>query len=305
MLDWARQKGRHAILMSESTRVDAPRTRLREAIKSIVVQQFDAALVGGEPQRAYVEELGMPAERVFIGYDVVDNDFWSAQVKEISTDPESYRRTHGLPQHYFLASARFIEKKNLNRLIEAFASYHSAAREDAWKLVLLGDGELRTNLERKVATLHIEDAVIFSGFQQIDKLPIYYALAGCFLHVSTIEQWGLVVNEAMACGLPVIVSETCGCAHDLVRDGFNGFVVDPYEVGEIADRLLLISTKPTLRRDMGERSARIIQDFSPATFAKGLIEAIQIAGSFSPKKTSLITRLLIRALAIRGGETGR
>ena len=76
------------------------------------------------------------------------------------------------------------------------------------------------------------------GFKQYDELPIYYGLAGAFIHASTTEQWGLVVNEAMAAGLPVIVSERCGCAPDLVENGRNGFTFDPYDVDALTHLML-------------------------------------------------------------------
>jgi glycosyltransferase involved in cell wall biosynthesis len=304
MLAWARRHGRHAILMSESTRNDAPRVAMREAIKSVIVRQFDAALVGGTPQRRYVEELGMPSDRVFLGYDVVDNEFWSAQAAHVRADAERYQHEYGLPDRYFLASARFIEKKNFARLLEAFRRYRSAAGKNAWSLVLVGDGPLRPAIERQVAALGLVEAVRFAGFCQIDELPVYYALAGCLVHVSTVEQWGLVVNEAMASGLPVVVSRSCGCAHDLVKNGQNGYIVDPYDVGEIADRLHAIAANGVERRKMGKKSREIIEDFSPAAFAGGLDQAIALARTSSPKHINIYTRLLIQALAARGGEAG-
>ena len=304
MLAWARHHGRHAILMSESTRNDAPRVAIREAIKSVFVRQFDAALVGGTPQRHYIEELGMPGDRVFLGYDVVDNEFWSAQAAHVRADAKHYRQEYGLPDGYFLASARFIEKKNFARLIEAFGCYRSAAGKNAWSLILVGDGPLRPALQRQVEGLGLAEAVHFTGFRQIDELPVYYALAECLVHVSTVEQWGLVVNEAMACSLPVVVSRTCGCAHDLVENGQNGYVVDPYNVREIADRLHVIAANGVERRKMGKKSREIIEDFSPTAFADGLDQAIAVARTSSPGHANIYTRLLIRALAARGGESG-
>ena len=138
------------------------------------------------------------------------------------------RQRLGLPERYFLASARFIEKKNLSGLLHAYAAYRRATPDDPWSLVVLGDGELRPELERLRGELGLDDVVSFPGYRSYQELPAYYGLASCFVHASTTEQWGLVVNEAMAAGLPVLVSNRCGCAANLVQEdgvqeGGNGF----------------------------------------------------------------------------------
>ena len=123
-LQWCVAHGIPAIVMSESTAWDESRDVLKEWVKRRIVSLFSAALVGGTPHRAYMQELGMPADRIFLGYDAVDNDFFGKRVKEIK-DSEVRIQDSGLAsaKPYFLASARFIEKKNLPRLIQAYALY--------------------------------------------------------------------------------------------------------------------------------------------------------------------------------------
>src|SRR5206468_501416 len=100
-----------------------------------------------------------------------------------------------------------------------YARYRMAAGPGAWSLVVLGDGVLRGDLEQLRTELNLGDHVLFPGFKQYDELPAYYGLATAFIHASMVEPWGLVVNEAMAAGLPVLVSARCGCAWDLVEEG--------------------------------------------------------------------------------------
>jgi 1,2-diacylglycerol 3-alpha-glucosyltransferase len=107
--------------------------------------------------------------------------------------------------------------------------------------VLLGDGPLKETLFHQVARMGLTDRVRFPGFKQYDELPIFYGLASAFIHASSSEQWGLVVNEAMASRLPVLVSERCGCAPDLVQNGVNGFTFDPFDIKNITDRMLQLS----------------------------------------------------------------
>src|SRR5207249_5035240 len=152
--------------------------------------------------------------------------------------------------NYFLASARFVEKKNLTSLIRAYAEYRDRLKGIGvtdpgykgapWDLVLLGDGPLRETLNAQLSTLNLHSHVHLPGFKQYDELPVYYALANAFVHASTTEQWGLVVNEAIASGLPVIVSERCGCVPELVQG--NGFTFDPMDEHELASLLFRMAT---------------------------------------------------------------
>jgi 1,2-diacylglycerol 3-alpha-glucosyltransferase len=304
MLLWARERERPVVMMSESTAHDAARSFVREAIKRRIVGLCDAALVGGKAQRAYVEALGMPAERVFIGYDAVDNDFFAQGAAVARADATTARARLGLPEQYFLTSCRFIAKKNLARLIEAFAAYRAAVGVGAWHLVLVGDGELRPELEAQAQALGVGDAVHFMGFRQYDDLPAFYALAGGFVHVSTVEQWGLVVNEALAAGLPVIVSRTSGCAGDLVDEGINGWTIDPLDVAAITARLTDLAAPTTDRVAMGLAGARIVADYGPDRFGDGLAAAIARTKGAPPRRAGWFSRWLLARLAARNTRDG-
>ena len=304
MLSWARERGRPVVMMSESTAHDAARSFVREAIKRHIVGLCDAALVGGKAQRAYAEALGMPADRIFIGYDAVDNDFFAAGAAAARADAAAVRARLGLPEHYFLTSCRFIAKKNLARLIDAFAAYRAALGAGAWQLVLVGDGELRAELEAQAQALGVGDAVHFMGFRQYDDLPAFYGLAGGFVHVSTVEQWGLVVNEALAAGLPVIVSRTSGCAGDLVDEGVNGWTVDPLDVAAITARLTELAAPNTDRVAMGIAGARIVADYGPGRFGDGLAAAITRVRDVPPRRAGPLSRWLLARLAARNTRDG-
>jgi len=299
MLGWARARRRPVVVMSETTAHDAARIGWREGIKRQIVKQCDAALVGGAPQRVYIEALGVPAERVFIGYDAVDNAFFEAGAAAARADAPRIRAAYGLPERYFLASCRFIEKKNLVRLIDAFAAYRAEAGAQAWSLVLVGDGELRGALEARVAALGLGDAVRFVGFRQYDDLPAFYGLAGGFVHVSTVEQWGLVVNEAMAAGLPVIVSRPCGCAADLVEHGANGWLVDPLDTADIAGRLADLAASETDRAAMAARGQAIVANYGPDRFGDGLAAAVRVARQAEPRASNPLSNWLLSRLAAR------
>lgn len=294
---WGLVHGVPVICMSESTQWDEVRNPLKESIKRRIIALFSSALVGGTPHRAYMEELGMPADRIFLGYDAVDNRFFEEEARKIG-----YRRWElgGEKKSYFLASARFIEKKNLPRLLRAYARYRNLMKSSTpFDLVLLGDGVLRSELEKLCSELGLGDCVQMPGFKQYEELPAYYAHADAFIHASTTEQWGLVVNEAMASGLPVIVSNRCGCAADLVREGENGWTFDPTNEEQMAELMLRIASDDRIRREMGQKSREIISEWGPDRFASGVKAAVEAALSAPKKKPSLLDHLILWAMTLK------
>lgn len=301
MIRWARTNRRRVVMMSESTAHDYARSPFREAIKHRLVRLADAALVGGAPQQRYITALGVPQDRVFLGYNAVDNGWFERGAAGARANP-ALREELGLPAAFFLASGRFIPKKNLDRLVRAYAAYRAVAGDDPWDLVLLGDGELRGALQALVAQLGLGAHVHFPGFRQYDELPQVLAFAGAFVHVSLSEQWGLVVNEAMAAGLPVIVSHQCGCAEDLVEDGVNGWTVDAHSEADIAVRLADVTRAD--RTAMADAGQAIVARYGPARFAQGLAAALSAAGAVAPRGLTLADRVLIATLALRDTSAG-
>ena len=302
-LDWCAATGTPAILMSESTAIDEPRRSWREGIKRRVVGLYAGALVGGQPQIDYLVELGMPRARISTGYDAVDNGYFARGAKEVRSKKEEVRKRFELPENYFLASARFIEKKNLGGLIRAYADYVrrcECEKVENWDLVLLGDGPLRDSLNSQLSALNLHANVHLPGFKQYDELPVYYGLASGFVHGSTTEQWGLVVNEAMASGLPVLVSNRCGCAIDLVQEGRNGFTFDPSDIEQLAQLMLKLSAfQPFKLSAFGDASRQIISGFDVAAFGRGLLQAVEVALQRCVVRPGLLDRSLLQLLLRR------
>ncbi len=301
-LRWCAESGTPAILMSESAALDQRRMWWREWIKQRIVSLYSSALVGGQRHIDYLVALGMPRDRIFTGYDVVDNEYFRQKAEEVRSQRSEVRQKYGLAENYFLASARFIEKKNLLRLIRAYAEYRQRSEVPGnapWDLVLLGDGPLKPDLSRLISDLRLQAHVHLPGFKQYDELPVYYALARAFVHASTTEQWGLVVNEAVASGLPVIVSNRCGCVPELVAD--NGFTFDPVKEDELATRLLeMASLSDHALEYFGEASRRIAARFGSDLFAEGLERSATMAIRLTQKRFGVMDRALLLAAARYG-----
>ena len=268
-LFWSFWHRKPAIVLSESKEDDESRIWWKEIIKNWLIKKFSSALVGGDIHKRYLIKLGFFEDAIFMGYDVVDNQVFHPDTITDLSNP--------LDKPFFLSINRFVEKKNLPLLISAYAAYQKKLGENAWNLVLCGDGELRPAIENLISQYHLQDSVHLPGFLQQDELLPYFAHAKCFIHASTTEQWGLVVNEAMAAGLPVIVSNRCGCFEDLVMEGVNGFGFDPENQEELTNLMIKMSSGEVDLASMGKASLKQIEKYSPDYFAQGLKGAIEFA----------------------------
>jgi glycosyltransferase involved in cell wall biosynthesis len=299
VLYWCLKTGTPVVVMSESSEADDKRIWWKEILKKRIVQQFDAALVGGIRHANYLKKLGLKNDQIFFGYDVVDNRYFEKEASRARDQSKLWRQKKTLPENYFLIVSRFIKKKNLPFVICAYKDYFNKARENAWHLYILGDGPLKEELLQMVIEMNLNDMVHFEGFKQYHELPIYYGLANAFVHVSTVEQWGLVVNEAMASGLPVIISDACGCVPELVHDNINGYIIDPYNREGLSEIFFSVSSSPNETCKMGEKSKKIIASFDSDAFGKGLFEAIGKATKSNRKKSGWITKFIIKGLINR------
>jgi glycosyltransferase involved in cell wall biosynthesis len=273
-LVWAgRSKGRRAVVMSETKADELPRVFWKEWVKRRILSPASAGLVGGELQAQYLASLGVPRERIFLGYNAVDNAYFR--------DGSLVARQHpgplgGVP--YFFACARFMARKNLDGLLRAYAVYRSAAGSAAWSLVLSGSGEEETALRSLCAALKLDGHVHWPGFLQYPELPKWYGHASAFIHPAKAEPWGLVVNEAAACGLPLLVAAPVGSRYELVQDGVSGLVFDPFSDRAIADVLIRVSSVSVAERHaMGAAAQRRVEDYGPKRFGEGLLAAVRAA----------------------------
>jgi glycosyltransferase involved in cell wall biosynthesis len=274
---WARFHKRLSIYIGDSQWGDRRRNPVKEWIKGWWARRhYDAAFAAGERAAAYLQMMGFPREKIWTGYDVVDNQAFSAGAEVAKQDATALRIRLNLPEKFFLFVGRFAPEKNLVRLVEAYASYRRAAGTEAWGIVLVGGGPQEEQLHRQTQGI---PGVVFAGSHRSDELGLYYGLASCLILPSVSETWGLVVNEAMAAGLPVIVSHRCGCVAELVRPGFNGYVVDPLDVDGMARTMAVMSSTLVDCASMGEASRRIVALYTPETWANSLTDCIERTAS--------------------------
>lgn len=286
------------VICSESNWHDAPRRPWSEVLKRRIIRLCHSGFVGGELQASYLETLGLAPQSIFRGYNAVDNSHF-ASVEESRQVFASQRSTLGLPNRYLLAVSRFTLKKNLVGLIEGYAKWRDSAptQHHDLSLLILGDGPMRTDLEAVVSAHNLQEHVFLPGSCSYEDLPIRYTLAEAFIHASSIEQWGLVVNEAMAAGLPVLVSGSCGCVAELVQNGVTGKSFNPTQPESIAASIRwLLSLSPNLRVQIGQAARRRVSSYGTDTFAIGLESASLHAIIQPPIQLSLFDRLLLQSM---------
>jgi glycosyltransferase involved in cell wall biosynthesis len=154
-------------------------------------------------------------------------------------------------------------------------------------LLLVGEGEQREELEGLAAELGVADRVCFAGSRPWAELPAVYAAADLFVLPSTFEPWGAVVTEAMACGLPVVVSDPVGCAPDLVRPGENGWVVPAGDAEALAEVLEQAFSDADRLEAMGAVSARRVVDWGEDACRSAFVTAVHTAASVRDQRSGV------------------
>jgi glycosyltransferase involved in cell wall biosynthesis len=214
----------------------------------------------------------------------VDNEFFRTAVERARPRREALRAELGLNpgRAVILFASKMQPHKRAGDLLEAYARLSpDGVAEPAPYLVFAGDGEERARLESRARALRW-DSIRFIGFRNQSELPAMYDLCDVFVLPSEREPWGLVVNEAMNAGKPVIVSDCVGAGPDLVEDGVNGFVYPARDVAALADRLRRLIEHPEHRAAMGARSLERVARLNFSADREGLLAALD---SIVGKKT--------------------
>lgn len=265
------------VLMRGETSLDCLRGgRLRRALHAAVLSRLFRSvsqfLAIGTVNRAFYRHHGVPAERIHLAPYAVDNSFFQRRCAEARPRREKLRAELGVEPGWpvVLFCAKLIEVKDPATLIRAVG----ALRETGAVLLLAGDGALRPELE-KLADEAAPGQVKFLGFRNQTELPAYYDLCDVFVLPSVFEPWGLVVNEVMNAGKPVLVSGRIGSGHDLVKPGVNGDVFAAGDAGDLREKLHPWLVSAARRAAAGAESLKIINGWGFDENLAGLRHALQ------------------------------
>jgi glycosyltransferase involved in cell wall biosynthesis len=235
-----------------------PEASMLRSIKRRLIAGVDGVIVPGSASRDYVAALGAVDERIWEAPNAVDNERYRRRVVN--------RAGHTGPTRVLFAG-RLESEKGVLTLLDAW----SIAGADG-ELAIVGDGSLRHRLASRVSHA-VMPPVRLLGHLDRDDLADRYAGADLFVFPSVSDPWGLVLNEAMAAGLPVVASSSPGAVDDLVQQGRNGLIVAPFDTTALAGAMSTLIADPTLRVSMGAESSSIVRGFEPEAWAAGMRQA--------------------------------
>ncbi|QKG70929.1 glycosyltransferase [Erythrobacter mangrovi] len=286
LLAWQlRRRGAAVFFCSDSKADDYRRHGAAEWLKRTLLRAYYGGILAGPRSHAYYRSLGLPAKRLWPGYDTLSN----ARLRHLaagSEEPDFERRP-------FLFLGRFVPKKGLHLLLDAYTRYCASVPRPRG-LVLAGAGPLQAELEAQAKDLGVEQRIRWTGFLGPQESAREMNAAFALVLPSVEEQWGLVVNEAVALGLPTIVSMQVGARDLLIRDGHNGFVVPTGASHALADAMTRMDGPAAKWLAMRDACAELAWFGDSERFAD-TIEAIAFPGN--PEVEARIERL-------RAGEAG-
>jgi len=255
------------ILCRGDSQLQTPRSRWQRMAKylpyRVFLPSFDIHLCVGQRNREYLRHYGVRDSQLVLCPHFVDNEWFRSRADEARQTGAAarVRAEYGIPEDAFvlLYVGKFIAKKRVSDIVEAAIRLVRGNDVPKLHLLLVGDGRLRSELERQAQDWRSN--VHFAGFRNQQEIPAYYAAGSAITLASESETWGLVVNEAMACGLPAIVSDAVGCAPDLIEEAKTGVSFPVGNVDALSDRIAQLSqlilrsaddTLGRLRRASGE-----------------------------------------------------
>ncbi|GAA4463446.1 hypothetical protein GCM10023189_41500 [Nibrella saemangeumensis] len=286
LLFYARWQNIRVVIQNESTAADHQRGGWKEWVKRRITRLSDGFFCFGSRSADYLIQLGVPPNKILLRKNAVDNHVLLKTYQESLPSRTQRQQQLGLPANNFIFVGRLIDVKNLETLIEAFALANQqvqATTDSAlsrWGLILFGEGPLQEKLSQRIQALGLQHLVRFLPGQPWYRVPESLSLADVLVLPSWSETWGLVVNEAMVCGMPVIVSERCGCAIDLVQHGRNGFVINPYKPEELANYMTMFMNNDVNRAQMGQAARQLIEPYAPEAVAREMLQGfVKLNGS--------------------------
>jgi L-malate glycosyltransferase len=267
--------GRQVYTMNDSKFDDVPRNLWREVGKSLFFKPYHGCVAASTRTQDYIRFLGMRPDRVVRGYDTVSVQRMQRQVSGIVSKSISFEERH------FTIVARLVEKKNHRLALRAYRSYLSQSSTPR-RLVICGSGVLEHELKAEVRSLSMTEFVTFTGFIQTDEVSRVLSSTLALILPSLEEQFGQVVPEAIAMGLPVLVSEACGARDELVRTGINGFVFEPDNSEGLAWFMSILGRDEDLWMKMVNATKLFVAHCDVAGFADGVerLVSVSTAGRF-------------------------
>jgi glycosyltransferase involved in cell wall biosynthesis len=248
------------------------RRQCKEELKKAIFQRVDGIITAGQDGRAFAMRYGVPSERIHIARHVVDTEYFATEAAAARPMRDMIRGDLGVSGVVFVYVGRLWSGKGTDSLLDAYAALE---REfpDGVSLLLVGDGPEQARIERiaKAGRLRVK----LAGFRQRVELARVYAAGDVFVFPTLGDPYGLVVDEAMAGGLPIISTTAAGEIRERVIDGMNGYLVPPHDAGALAAAMRRLTVDPARRHEMGAHSAEMIAPYTPDHWAEAFEKAVE------------------------------
>lgn len=257
--------------------IESTQSKLGKLISPLtkhIVKNVDAVIVPGSLSKKFHIKLGANPETVFLAPNIVNNKEFFESHSKFKPYVEQFKQKFNFPnKKIILYVGQLIQRKGVEYLIDAYALLKNEYNNVC--LVIVGDGVLKRELEKKCHDLHIQD-IVFTGWVSEDQKIMYYSISDLFVLPTLEDVWGLVINEAMCCGLPVISTTKAGCSTDMITPSKNGYIVESSKTDQLYSAMKKIVESEDLRIKMSEKSLEIIKtNFSMDNMIFGFVSAIE------------------------------
>ncbi len=249
----------------------------------LLLKQYAACLAIGKSGAEFYRKNGVSPERIFFARYFVDADHFADGCAQARIERQELRRKWGIDDEVFcfLFVGKLEQKKRIFDLLAALEKLDGKAH-----LLVAGSGEQEAEARAIVSEKNLP--VSFTGFLNQSELPTAYSASDAMVLPSDYgETWGLVANEAMACGLPVIVSDRVGCGPDLIEEGITGMSFKFGDTDQLAERMTTLMSDRDKSSAMGDRARALVADYNARGAAKGALEAIRYVLLSREEKTSV------------------
>lgn len=274
------------IIWSEGTlHSECYRCRIRIPLRRWLVKKAKAFIAVSKEAKQYFQHLGVPSEKIFMAIQTLDVEEFSKKCALFHKNKKSIKKRIGLKDDIkiILYSGQLIKRKGVVYLLKAF--FQISMKYPNLVLLIVGNGPDLSSLKSFCKENNILNKVVFAGFTHFDDLPKFYSISDVFVFPTLSDTFGLVVNEAVAAGLPIICSKWAGAARDLVKDGVNGYIVNPQDVNTLTKKMEDLLQNDKKRLEMGRKSKEMIKLCIIEKAVQGFKEAIIYATSLSQESS--------------------
>jgi glycosyltransferase involved in cell wall biosynthesis len=278
-LRWAKNNHKKFIMFDDAKPSQIKRNFFVQWVKDLITKQIDGLWLPSkdydEAYRKFIDKDSL----VFYGYNCIDNDLFK------------FREKREMDFATIICVARLVPIKNIDYLLRAWKLIEK--RRPNYRLVIIGDGPEFVNLNELTLNMGLK-TIVFLGAVNNSDIPTYFYNSAAFVLPSLSESWGLVVNEAMASGLPILISNKINASNTLLKEGINGFGFEPSNVKNIAEKIInFIDLSIEEKRKMSESSSKIINSMNYENMGHELVSMLGRSEQMHGRKPGVLASMLI------------